>query len=194
MVPPYTVRNSVRLLSRCMSDDQDWQRRYCFLALRLNRLLHGSALLYYGPAEWQSQVAAEEPTAAELLIDEADELLADADSPHLVAHLDAMKAVARFTTGQPMPFGDLVDAIVGLPAGVDSRDHLRTRPRTARPSAAAPARVPGGALPGVAAALLGHRSSVDGTSRPQDRSRVPSAYSPNPRHRARRRRRLSGRA
>lgn len=99
-----------------MSDDQDWQRRYCFLALRLNRLLHGSALLYYGPAEWQSQVAAEEPTAAELLIDEADELLADADSPHLVAHLDAMKAVARFTTGQPMPFGDLVDAIVGLPA------------------------------------------------------------------------------
>src|SRR5690606_8719032 len=55
--------------------EQEWQRAYAMLSLRLNRLLGGHALVYLGPEEWKREADAEPPPPPGLLAEDAEALL-----------------------------------------------------------------------------------------------------------------------
>jgi hypothetical protein len=86
--------------------EDEWLREYTLLALRLDRdpVLADAGVDwcvdYYGPAEWRDQVAAEEPTPAARLAEEAERLTAEspfagARREFLAAHLLALRTLAR---------------------------------------------------------------------------------------------------
>ncbi|MER7081251.1 hypothetical protein ABT308_24160, partial [Saccharopolyspora kobensis] len=57
----------------------EWVHRYALLALRIDKLVAGSAtgtvVIYSGPPEWRARVDGEEPAAAGRLAEDAEALL-----------------------------------------------------------------------------------------------------------------------
>lgn len=97
----------------------DWQRDYAMLALRINRLIGGSALsgtvlIYRGPEAWSTQAESEPPAAPEKLVDDAERLLDGAPSRYLAAHVRAMRGVARYLDGERLPPAEYARECLGL--------------------------------------------------------------------------------
>ncbi|MEU6739712.1 hypothetical protein [Streptosporangium sandarakinum] len=91
-----------------------WTRGYAMLALRLNRLMGGGALIYRGPQEWHDQAGSEAPAAPGRLADDADRLLERPPSPYLAAQVSAMRAVARYLDGRRPPLAEYAGQVLGL--------------------------------------------------------------------------------
>ncbi|WP_043638214.1 hypothetical protein [Nonomuraea candida] len=94
--------------------ERQWQRDYAMLALRIDRLITGTALIYRGPAQWRAAVAAEPPAAPGALAEEAERLLESAPSAYLRAHVRAMRAVARRLAGERLPLAEYGRRCLGL--------------------------------------------------------------------------------
>jgi hypothetical protein len=97
-----------------MMPETAWQQGYAQLALRLNRHLNGTALIYHGPGEWRAQAEAEDLRPAAALAEDADRLLDHDLTPYLAAHLRAMRAVARFLAGDRLSLTELGEQVLGL--------------------------------------------------------------------------------
>lgn len=104
----------------------EWLHDYALLALRVHRQLTGSPtgalLIYRGPLELRAQVAHEEPSSAELLVENAEELLGDLPfSPerasYLGGHARALRAAARKLAGETLPLAEDVRECLGISAG-----------------------------------------------------------------------------
>ncbi|MGW5161576.1 hypothetical protein ACWEPN_39435 [Nonomuraea wenchangensis] len=91
-----------------------WTHEYALLALRLNRLMGGGALIYRGPREWRDQAESEPPAVPGRLADDADRLLERPPSPYLAAHVSAMRAVARYLAGERLPLTEYARQVLGL--------------------------------------------------------------------------------
>ncbi|SDQ88732.1 hypothetical protein [Thermostaphylospora chromogena] len=94
--------------------EQEWQRAYAMLSLRLNRLLGGHALVYLGPEEWKREADAEPPPPPGLLAEDAEALLEHAPTPYATAHVRAMRAVARYLNGDRPPLAEYGRQTLGL--------------------------------------------------------------------------------
>ncbi|MEW9548890.1 hypothetical protein [Nonomuraea sp. NPDC050783] len=92
----------------------DWQQDYAMLALRLDRLAGGTALIYSGPEDRRARVAREPPPAPGELADEAARLLDSAPTPYLAAQVRAMRAFARRLGGDRSPLAEYARECLGL--------------------------------------------------------------------------------
>ncbi|MER5387813.1 hypothetical protein [Saccharopolyspora sp. NPDC002686] len=102
----------------------EWLRQYALLALRIDKLVTGSAtgtvVIYSGPPRWRDQVAGEEPTAARQLVEDAEALLDTSPFPgerarYLAAQVRAMRAVARRLAGEQLPLSAHASECLGVP-------------------------------------------------------------------------------
>ncbi|HEX4816072.1 MAG TPA: hypothetical protein VFV66_25285 [Nonomuraea sp.] len=91
-----------------------WQHDYAMLALRVNRLLGGAALVYRGREEWRAQAASEEQPPPGRLADDAERLLETAPSRYLAAQVRAMRTVARRLDGERLPPAAYARACLGV--------------------------------------------------------------------------------
>ncbi|MDA3648751.1 hypothetical protein LZ318_10285 [Saccharopolyspora indica] len=103
----------------------EWVHQYALLALRIDKLVAGSAtgtvVIYSGPPQWQAQVAAEEPAAAGKLAEDAEALLEDLPFPperarYLAAQLRAARAVARRLSGERLALSAYAGECLGVAA------------------------------------------------------------------------------
>ncbi|QYN40238.1 hypothetical protein K1T35_14315 [Pseudonocardia sp. DSM 110487] len=104
-------------------------RSYATLALRIDRHLDGTALIYDGPAEWRAAVAAEEPVPPATLADECEALRQDIPvdgerGTFLAAQLTAMHATARRLTDEGIPFAEHARRCLGVPIEPTPEDLL----------------------------------------------------------------------
>ncbi|RIQ34104.1 hypothetical protein DY240_04070 [Jiangella rhizosphaerae] len=108
-----------------------WWRDYAVLALRLGRRLEesgaGPGLIYTGPEEWRTAVAAEDPVAAGRLADDAGALretvpVDGVRAERLRATLTAIEAVARGLDGVTMPFAEYAGRCLGVPVAPEPDD------------------------------------------------------------------------
>jgi hypothetical protein len=108
--------------NRTMPAPDPIARDYLVLALRLGKLLPGLVEAYFGPAELQAQVEAEDPTTPARLREEASSLDArlkkEIDEPDrqrwLQAQLVALEAQALMLTGDPLAYTDWVTCLLDL--------------------------------------------------------------------------------
>lgn len=90
-------------------------RRYLELGLRLGK--HADELIdaYWGPAETARAIDAEEPRAPAVLVEEAQELLADvADDPWLAGEVRALWAQARKLAGEELTYAQEGELVYGI--------------------------------------------------------------------------------
>ncbi|KAA5825852.1 hypothetical protein ABT337_24755 [Saccharopolyspora hirsuta] len=105
----------------------EWVHQYALLALRIDKLVLGSAtgtvVIFSGPPEWRAEVAGEEPAAAGKLVDDADALLDTLPFPaerarYLAAQVRAMRVVARQLNGEQLPLSVYAGECLGVTAEV----------------------------------------------------------------------------
>jgi hypothetical protein len=94
--------------------EAQWTHDYAMLALRLNHLMGGGALIYRGPQEWRGQAESEAPPPPGRLADDADRLLEDPPSAYLAAQVSALRAVARYLDGERPPLIEYAGQVLGL--------------------------------------------------------------------------------
>ncbi len=87
--------------------------RYLVLGLRLGKHVDGLVDAYYGPAELQEQVDAEDPIGVAQLAADADELFAELDDGWLADQVHGCATYAHVLAGDPISYSDEVE---GLPA------------------------------------------------------------------------------
>lgn len=128
--------------------EHEWLHAYVVLILRLDRRLadtgRGWVVDYFGPDEWRTRVADEEPPPAGRLVDDAEVLAADLpfDEPrrsYLAAHVRALRALARRENGARAAMPELIRDCLGIEVGMvpetvfeQAHDELdRALPKTA---------------------------------------------------------------
>lgn len=97
-------------------------RDYLLLALRLGKVLPGLIAAYFGPADLRATVDAEPPRAASRLREEASALAArlprevEAEDRRswLEAQLVALEAQALMLAGDPLPYLDYAECLLGI--------------------------------------------------------------------------------
>ena len=88
--------------------------RYLVLGLRLGKHVDGLVDAYYGPAELQAQVDAEEPIEAAQLAADADALLAELDDGWLADQVHGCATYAHVLAGDPISYSDEVEGCYGV--------------------------------------------------------------------------------
>ncbi len=88
--------------------------RYLVLGLRLGKHVDGLVDAYYGPAELQAQVDAEEPIEAAQLAADADALLAELDDGWLADQVQGCATYAHVLAGDPISYSDEVEGCYGV--------------------------------------------------------------------------------
>ena len=88
--------------------------RYLVLGLRLGKHVDGLVDAYYGPAELQAQVDAEEPIEAAQLAADADALLAELDDGWLADQVQGCVTYAHVLAGDPISYSDEVEGCYGV--------------------------------------------------------------------------------
>ncbi|MFD9942863.1 hypothetical protein ACFWYW_57820 [Nonomuraea sp. NPDC059023] len=90
---------------------------YAMLALLLDRLIHGTVLIYRGPEEWRREAGARPAPDPGELAGLADRLLDGEPSPYVAAQLRAMRAVARHLAGERLPLAGFAGEVLGVRPG-----------------------------------------------------------------------------
>jgi hypothetical protein len=104
--------------------------RYLLLGLRLDRHVDGLVDGYYGPPELKTRVEGEEPVAADVLVDEANALLVDAEEADLEpqrrrwlsAQLRGLACVAEMVSGAEIAWTDAVRRCYGVEVSPAAED------------------------------------------------------------------------
>jgi hypothetical protein len=145
--------------------------RYLELGLRLGKQIDELIDAYYGPEDIARRVAAEEPREPAALVEDAQELLAEAaDDPWLAGAVQALWAQARKLEGEELTYAEEGDLVYGieprwhdeepfraaadmLEEALPGTGELRTRMASWQEETAIPAEILEPALRGVAAEL-----------------------------------------
>jgi hypothetical protein len=109
--------------------DEAWLHAYATLALRIDRHLDGSALIYDGPPQWHAAVAAEEPVPPARLVEECEALRHDIPvdgerGTFLAAQLTAMRATSLQLMDPAVPFAEHAQQCLGVPIDPTPEDLL----------------------------------------------------------------------